>query len=60
MIQLLTAKNNEYYFKVVANNGETIVTSETYKTKGAAEGGVVAMFRAIKPSIVDRTLEEGD
>lgn len=29
------AKNKEFYFILVARNGQTIVTSETYKRKSA-------------------------
>ena len=33
LIKILNSSDKEYYFKVVANNGETIAVSETYTTK---------------------------
>lgn len=34
------SKNGQFYFTLHADNGEVILTSETYTTKGAAFGGI--------------------
>ena len=33
-------KNKEYYFRLVANNGENILRSEGYTTKDSAQNGI--------------------
>jgi uncharacterized protein len=38
--EIKRAKNGEYYFNLKAGNGETILTSETYKAKSGAERGI--------------------
>ena len=37
---LKKAKNGEYMFNLLAGNHQTILTSELYKTKAGAEGGI--------------------
>ncbi|MEZ6233649.1 MAG: YegP family protein [Phycisphaerales bacterium] len=37
---LKRAKNEQFYFTLVAGNGEVILKSEMYTTKGAAFGGI--------------------
>lgn len=34
------AKNGEYFFNLKADNGQTILTSEMYKTKAACQNGI--------------------
>lgn len=34
------AANDQFYFNLVAGNGETILTSEMYKAKASAENGI--------------------
>ena len=34
------AKNGEYFFNLKADNGQTILTSEMYKTKAACQKGI--------------------
>lgn len=36
-------KNNEYYFRLKAGNGENILGSEGYTTKSACENGVASV-----------------
>lgn len=36
-------KSQEYYFRLKAGNGETILKSEGYKTKAACENGVASV-----------------
>jgi uncharacterized protein YegP (UPF0339 family) len=38
--QLKTASNGQFYFTLHADNGETILTSETYKAKPGALNGI--------------------
>ena len=40
------AKNDQYYYVLVASNGEDLATSETYPSKQNAERGVEAAMRA--------------
>jgi uncharacterized protein YegP (UPF0339 family) len=42
-----TAKGLRYYYVVVAANGETLVTSETYTRKLDAKRAVKALKRAV-------------
>jgi hypothetical protein len=46
--KVLEADNGEFYFNLVATNGQVIGTSELYTTKSGAEGGVAAVIRALK------------
>jgi uncharacterized protein YegP (UPF0339 family) len=39
----LTASNGEFYFTLVAENGEVIGKSETYKTKQGRDNGIEAV-----------------
>jgi len=38
--QLYKDKKGEFRFKLIASNGETIATSEGYKTKASAQNGI--------------------
>jgi len=38
--EIKRAKNGEYHFNLKAGNGETILTSETYKAKTGAKSGI--------------------
>ncbi len=38
--ELKKAKNGEFYFNLKASNGETILTSETYKSRRGALNGI--------------------
>lgn len=42
------SKDNQFYFVLVANNGEVILTSETYKRKRDSVRGVRAVRRAVE------------
>ncbi|TWT11696.1 YegP family protein [Reyranella sp. CPCC 100927] len=37
------ASNGEYYFRLQAGNGETILSSERYSTKASAENGIASV-----------------
>ncbi len=38
--ELFLGKDDEYYFRLTAKNGQTILTSEGYKAKGGALNGI--------------------
>lgn len=40
---LFTGKDNKYYFRLQAANGETILQSEGYEAKAGAENGIAAI-----------------
>ena len=44
-LQRKTAKNGQFYFTLVATNGEVIGTSEMYTTEQARDGGIDAVKR---------------
>jgi hypothetical protein len=46
--RVLEAVNGEYYFNLVAQNGEIIATGETYETRSAAERGVETVARVVE------------
>ena len=46
MYQRKTAKNGQFYFNLVAANGEIIGTSEMYTTEQARDKGIDAVKRA--------------
>jgi uncharacterized protein YegP (UPF0339 family) len=53
----LKANNGEYYFNLLARNGQVIGTSETYKSKQGRDHGVDSVMRnAPNAEIVDLTL----
>ena len=53
------SKDNQFYFQLIAPNGETIATSETYSTKDNAMNGIEAVKTyAATAEIEDNTKEE--
>jgi uncharacterized protein len=40
---LKKSSNDQYYFSLKAGNGETILSSEMYESKGSAESGIVSV-----------------
>ncbi len=55
MIEIFSARNGQYYFRVVASNGNILCHSESYTTKQNAINGANACVNvAIHGSIVDR------
>ena len=57
----LEAKNGEYYFNLLARNGQVIGTSETYKSKQGRDHGVDSVMRnAPNAEVVDLTLASDD
>ena len=41
--QIKKAKNGEFYFNLLAGNGEVILTSEMYKAKASAKNGIASV-----------------
>ena len=57
----LEAKNGEFYFNLVARNGEVIGNSETYKSKQGRDNGIESVMRnAPVAEVVDLTLEDDE
>ena len=53
--EIKRAKDNEFYFNLLAPNGEIILTSEMYRSKTGAKNGVAAVqANAADPSRYDR------
>lgn len=46
--ELYTSKNGEFRFRLKAGNGQTILTSEGYKTKAAAKNGIASVGKNAK------------
>ena len=57
----LVAENGEYYFNLIAGNGEIIGNSETYKSKQGRDNGIESvMHNASCAEIVDLTLADDE
>ncbi len=41
--EIKRAKNDQYYFRLLAGNGEVILTSEQYKVKASAKNGIASV-----------------
>ena len=51
------SKNDEFYFAIVANNGKTIVHSETYKRKQSALHAIELLNKSVL-RVVDETVKD--
>ena len=57
--EIKRAKDKEYYFNLLAHNGEVILTSEMYRSKTGAKKGVAAVqANAADPSRYDRRINK--
>lgn len=57
----LQAKNGEYYFNLLAGNGQIIGNSETYKSKQGRDNGIESVMRnAEDAEVIDLTSEDND
>ena len=53
--EIKRAKDNEFYFNLLAPNGEIILTSEMYRSKTGAKNGIAAVqTNAAEPDRYDR------
>lgn len=50
---LRKSSDGQYYFNLVASNGEPVATSERYTTKSNAERGIDAVRRAASTTKVE-------
>jgi hypothetical protein len=55
-IEIFKAINKQFYFRVVAENGETIAVSEAYKQKKMCKNGIESLRKNVNSEIVDLTL----
>lgn len=51
--QRKTSTDGQFYFTLVAANGEVIGTSERYKTEQSRDGGIDAVKRAAPDAVID-------
>ncbi len=49
--------NDGYAFTIVANNGEVVGVSQTYKSKDAMNNGIESVRKNVSVEIEDQTLE---
>jgi uncharacterized protein YegP (UPF0339 family) len=57
--EIKRAKDNEFYFNLLAPNGEIILTSEMYRSKTGAKKGVAAVqANAGDPNRFDRRIDK--
>jgi|GEM_PF-67413 len=57
----LQAKNGEYYFNLLAGNGQVIGTSETYKSTQGRDNGIKSVMRnAVNAEVIDLTLKHNE
>lgn len=43
--ELKLAKNGDFFFNLLASNGQIILTSEMYKSKASAENGIASIMK---------------
>ncbi|OIU88646.1 YegP family protein [Microbacterium sp. AR7-10] len=46
-----TSASQPFYFTVVAGNGQTLVTSETYTSKQGAVNGMESLYNAMQGTV---------
>ena len=54
--EIHVSKNNQFYFILVARNGEVVATSETYSTKQMCKKGISAVRKALFALTYDMTI----
>lgn len=55
-IKIKPSEDGQYYFVVIAENGEIVAVSEMYTTKSMCKRGIDALIQAIRSEYI--TLEE--
>jgi uncharacterized protein YegP (UPF0339 family) len=54
------ARDGQWYFRLVAPNGEVVLTSETYRSRAGAQNGIAAIqLHAPRAIVVDNTESTG-
>lgn len=51
--QLYKDKKGEFRFRLVASNGETIASSEGYKTKDSAKNGIESIKKNAASAVIE-------
>lgn len=59
-IKIFKGKDEQFYFKVLAENGQTIAVSEGYTTKQNCEKGIESLKENSKSEIIDTTKDNKD
>ena len=55
-IEIFKAQNGEFYFRIIAENGEPIAISEGYKQKEMCKKGIVSVRKNVNSDIIDLTV----
>jgi hypothetical protein len=50
------SKDGQWYFVLKGRNGETVATSETYKSKQACKKAITAVKRSLFAKVIDISL----
>ncbi len=48
-----SAKNGQFWFRIVASNGQILATSEMYAAKASAEGAIASIQRSAGSAPID-------
>jgi hypothetical protein len=54
--EIHVSKNQQYYFILIARNGEVIATSEMYRSKQMCRKGITAVRKALFALTYDMTI----
>lgn len=57
-IKIFKGKDEQYYFKVVASNGEVVSISEGYTTKQNCLNGINSLRENVNSEIIDDTKKD--
>lgn len=55
--EILDSDDGQFYFVIKGQNGQVLATSETYKTKEGAHGGIAALY-TIEGNVYGRYMTE--
>ena len=53
--EIFKGKDGQYYFRLIANNGEVVATSEGYTTKQNCQKGIISLKENANSEIIDTT-----
>ena len=54
-IEIFKGVNKQYYFRIVAENGEIVAVSEAYTTKANCKDGIKSVRENVNSNIIDFT-----
>lgn len=53
--KILKSKDDQWYFVMIASNGQILATSETYTTKQSCKIGIASSRKFLFASVIDTT-----